>query len=30
VREQRMPADGPLDPQLISLIQRWASTGANP
>ncbi|HEX8823087.1 MAG TPA: hypothetical protein VF794_24375 [Archangium sp.] len=30
VREQRMPADGPLDPQLISLIQRWAATGANP
>lgn len=30
VREQRMPADGPLDPQLLSLIQRWAATGANP
>jgi hypothetical protein len=30
VREQRMPADGPLDPQLISVIQRWAATGANP
>jgi hypothetical protein len=30
VRDQRMPADGPLDPQLISLIQRWAATGANP
>jgi|GEM_PF-909870 len=30
VREQRMPADGPLDPQLITLIQRWAATGANP
>ncbi|WP_375770718.1 hypothetical protein [Archangium gephyra] len=30
VKDQRMPADGPLDPQLISLIQRWAATGANP
>jgi hypothetical protein len=30
VREQRMPADGPLDPQQISLIQRWAASGANP
>ncbi|MFY0584163.1 hypothetical protein ACN28S_66465 [Cystobacter fuscus] len=30
VREQRMPADGPLDTQLITLIQRWAATGANP
>jgi hypothetical protein len=30
VRDQRMPADGPLDPQLISVIQRWATAGANP
>lgn len=30
VREQRMPADGPLDSQSISLIQRWATTGAKP
>ncbi|WP_257455046.1 hypothetical protein [Archangium lipolyticum] len=30
VRDQRMPADGPLDPQLISIIQRWATAGANP
>jgi hypothetical protein len=30
VRDQRMPADGPLDPQLISLIQRWAAAGAKP
>ncbi|MCP3103106.1 hypothetical protein LZ198_29930 [Myxococcus sp. K15C18031901] len=30
VRDQRMPADGPLDSQLISLIQRWAASGANP
>ncbi|WP_075009684.1 hypothetical protein [Stigmatella aurantiaca] len=30
VRDQRMPADGPLDPQLINTIQRWASSGANP
>ncbi len=30
VRDQRMPADGPLDPQLLSLIQRWAASGANP
>lgn len=30
VREKRMPADGPLDPQLISVIQRWAASGANP
>ena len=30
VREQLMPADGPLDPQLITLIQRWVITGANP
>ncbi|HZI12083.1 MAG TPA: hypothetical protein VE153_16985 [Myxococcus sp.] len=30
VREKRMPADGPLDPQLISIIQRWAASGANP
>jgi hypothetical protein len=30
VRDQRMPADGPLDSQLISLIQRWAASGARP
>lgn len=30
VRDQRMPADGPLDSQLISLIQRWAASGAKP
>ena len=30
VRDQRMPADGPLDPQLISLIQRWVASGAQP
>lgn len=30
VRDQRMPADGPLDSQLISVIQRWASSGAKP
>ncbi|MET0403848.1 MAG: hypothetical protein ABW123_15665 [Cystobacter sp.] len=30
VREQRMPADGPLDPQLLTLLQRWVATGANP
>jgi hypothetical protein len=30
VRDQRMPADGPLDPQLISLIQRWVASGTNP
>jgi hypothetical protein len=30
VRDQRMPADGPLDPQLISLIQRWVASGTKP
>ncbi|HEX8703450.1 MAG TPA: hypothetical protein VF815_31730 [Myxococcaceae bacterium] len=30
VRDQRMPADGPLDAQLITLIQRWAASGAKP
>ncbi len=30
VRDQRMPADGPLDSQLITLIQRWAASGAKP
>jgi hypothetical protein len=30
VRDQRMPADGPLDPQQISLITRWAASGALP
>ena len=30
VRDQRMPADGPMDPQLITRIQRWAASGAKP
>ncbi|GHG67354.1 hypothetical protein [Comamonas sp. JC664] len=30
VRDQRMPADGPMDPELINRIQRWASSGARP
>ncbi|WP_244981588.1 hypothetical protein [Corallococcus exercitus] len=30
VRDLRMPADGPLDPQGIALIQRWVSSGAQP
>jgi hypothetical protein len=30
VRDQRMPADGPLDQQLITLIQRWAASGTKP
>jgi len=30
VRDQRMPADGPLDPQQISLIQRWVASGTLP
>jgi hypothetical protein len=30
VRDQRMPADGPMDPQLIIRIQRWAASGARP
>ncbi|AEI62660.1 hypothetical protein [Corallococcus macrosporus] len=30
VRDQRMPADGPMDPELISRIQRWAASGARP
>ncbi|NMO16075.1 hypothetical protein HPC49_26640 [Pyxidicoccus fallax] len=30
VRDQRMPADGPMDPQLITRIQRWAASGARP
>ncbi|WP_163990387.1 hypothetical protein [Pyxidicoccus caerfyrddinensis] len=30
VRDKRMPADGPLDPQLITRIQRWAASGALP
>jgi hypothetical protein len=30
VRDQRMPADGPLDQQFITLIQRWAASGAKP
>ncbi|QSQ20252.1 hypothetical protein JY651_34015 [Pyxidicoccus parkwayensis] len=30
VRDKRMPADGPMDPQLITRIQRWAASGAKP
>ncbi|RYZ33308.1 MAG: hypothetical protein EOO71_42290 [Myxococcaceae bacterium] len=30
VRDLRMPADGPLDPQGIALIQRWVASGALP
>ncbi len=30
VRDLRMPADGPLDPQGIALIQRWVSSGTLP
>jgi hypothetical protein len=30
VRDQRMPADGPLNPQQIALLQRWAASGAKP
>lgn len=30
VRDKRMPADGPMDPQLITRIQRWAASGAQP
>lgn len=30
VKDQRMPADGPLDPSQVQKIQRWASSGAAP
>ena len=30
VTELRMPADGPLDPQLVQRIQRWAAGGQLP
>jgi hypothetical protein len=30
VQEKRMPADGPLDPAGIALIQRWVNGGALP
>ncbi|MCA3016153.1 MAG: hypothetical protein INH41_27535 [Myxococcaceae bacterium] len=30
VRDRRMPADGPLDPAGVRLIQRWASGGTLP
>ncbi len=30
VRDQRMPADGPLDPALALKIQRWVAGGMNP
>jgi hypothetical protein len=30
VREKRMPADGPLDPAGIQLVQRWVNGGALP
>jgi hypothetical protein len=30
VRDQRMPADGPLDPVLIQKIERWVSGGMLP
>jgi hypothetical protein len=30
VTELRMPADGPLDPSQIELLQRWAAGGAAP
>lgn len=30
VVEQRMPADGPLDPTQIEIIQRWVAGGAAP
>ncbi|MFN7132944.1 MAG: hypothetical protein ACK4N5_12755, partial [Myxococcales bacterium] len=29
-RDKRMPADGPLDPDSILRIQRWAQSGARP
>ncbi|MCY1036372.1 hypothetical protein OV207_33355 [Corallococcus sp. BB11-1] len=30
VRDLRMPADGPLDPQGIALINRWVASGMRP
>ncbi len=30
VGERRMPADGPLDPELILTIQRWVAGGTLP
>jgi hypothetical protein len=30
VVELRMPADGPLDPAQIKVLQRWAAGGALP
>lgn len=30
VRDQRMPADGPLDPALIQKIERWVTGGKQP
>jgi hypothetical protein len=30
VRDQRMPADGPLDPVLIEKIERWVTGGMQP
>jgi hypothetical protein len=30
VTELRMPADGPLDPSQIELLQRWAAGGGAP
>jgi hypothetical protein len=30
VVELRMPADGPLDPTQIQVLQRWASGGNAP
>lgn len=30
VRERRMPADGPLDPASVELVQRWVNGGALP
>jgi hypothetical protein len=30
MREKRMPADGPLDPAGIQLVQRWVNGGALP
>lgn len=30
IRDRRMPADGPLDPQLKLKLERWVETGARP
>lgn len=30
LRERRMPADGPLEPELILRVQRWAQMGTPP